>query len=103
MNHQIGEDRTWRTDGSYLSKYVPNGFDNELRKLYFDIVRVANPANFAMLLKLLPAEHLLFGSDYPPVAISETASRMTGLGLESKTLRGVERDNALALFPRFRS
>jgi predicted TIM-barrel fold metal-dependent hydrolase len=74
-----------------------------LGKLYFDIVRVANPANFAMLLKLLPAEHLLFGSDYPPVAISETASRMPGLGLDSKTLRGVERDNALVLFPRFRS
>jgi predicted TIM-barrel fold metal-dependent hydrolase len=103
MDHQVGEDRSWRTDGSYHSRYVPNGFDHELRKLYFDLVRVVNPVNIAMLTALLPPEHLLFGSDYPPVAISETASRLPGLHLDGKLLRGIERDNALALFPRFKA
>ena len=82
------------------ARYVPNGFDHELRKLYFDLVRVVNPVNIAMLTKLLPPGHLLFGTDYPPVAITETASRLPGLHLDGKLLRGIARDNALALFPR---
>ena len=69
----------------------------------FDLVRVANPANLALLTRLMPAEHLLFGTDYPPVPISETASQLPGLRLDGKVLRGIERDNALTLFPRFKS
>jgi len=103
LNHLIGEDRAARTDGSYHSRYVPNGFDHEMRKVYFDLVRVANPANVAFLTALMPPEHLLFGSDYPPVPISETASHMPGLRLDGKILRGIERDNALTLFPRFKA
>ena len=107
LDHLIGQDQPARTDGGsdggYRSKYVPNGFDREMRKLYFDIVRVANPANFAMLTKLMPPERLLFGTDYPPVPISETASHMPSLHLDGKVLRGIERDNALTLFPRFKA
>ena len=103
LNHLLGEDRSGRTDGSYLSPYVPNGFDNELRKLHFDLVRVANRANLALLTELLPPGRLLFGSDYPPVPISETASNMPGLRLDAKVLRGIERDNALTLFPRLKT
>jgi predicted TIM-barrel fold metal-dependent hydrolase len=103
LNHLLGEDRSGRTDGSYRSPYVPNGFDNELRKLHFDLVRVANPPNLALLTELLPPERLLFGSDYPPVPISETASNLLALRLDAKVLRGIERDNALTLFPRFKT
>jgi predicted TIM-barrel fold metal-dependent hydrolase len=74
-----------------------------LRKLYFDIVRVANPASFALLARLMPPERLLFGTDYSAVSISETASHPLGLHLDGKVLRGIERDNALALFPRFKA
>jgi predicted TIM-barrel fold metal-dependent hydrolase len=56
-----------------------------------------------MLTALLPSEHLLFGSDYPPVSITETASRLPALHLDGKMLRGIERDNAVALFPRFKA
>ncbi len=103
LNHLLGEDRPARTDGSYHSRYIPNGFDAEIRKLYFDLVRVANRANLALLTELLPPERLLFGSDYPPVPISETASQLSSLHLDGKLLRGIERDNALALFPRFKA
>jgi predicted TIM-barrel fold metal-dependent hydrolase len=103
LDHLIGEDRPSRSDGSYHSRYVPNGFDNEMKKLYFDVVRVANPANFALLMKLMPPQHLLFGTDYPPVPISETASRLPSLQLDSTVLLGLERDNALTLFPRFKA
>jgi predicted TIM-barrel fold metal-dependent hydrolase len=103
MDHQIGEDRAWRTDGSYHSPYAPNGFDRELQKLYFDVVRVVNQANFNMLLTLMLGDHLLFGSDYPPVDISESATRLPALRIDSKVRRGVERENALRLFPRLQA
>ena len=50
-----------------------------------------------------PPERLLFGSDYPPVPIAETAGNMPGLRLDAKLLRAIERDNALTLFPRFKT
>jgi predicted TIM-barrel fold metal-dependent hydrolase len=107
LDHLIGDDQSSRTDGGsdggYRSKYVPNGFDHEIKKLYFDVVRVANPANFAMLRQLIPPDHLLFGTDFPPVPMSETASRLQGLRLDAPFLRGIERDNALTLFPRFKA
>ena len=103
LDHLIGDDQSSRTDGGYRSQYVPNGFDHEMKKLSFDVVRVANPANFALLMKLMAPEHLLFGTDYPLILISETASHLPGLQLDRKVLRGLERDNALTLFPRFKA
>jgi 6-methylsalicylate decarboxylase len=103
MNHQIGEDRAWRSDGSYHSPYAPEGFDRELQKLHFDVVRVVNQANVNMLLTLGLGERLLFGSDYPPVDISESATRLPALRIDAKVRRGVERDNALRLFPRLQA
>jgi predicted TIM-barrel fold metal-dependent hydrolase len=112
LDHFFGENLPPRTDGGscgycdpqvgYRSPFVPNGFDNELRKLYFDTVRTTNPVNFALLTALLPPDRLLFGSDYPPVPMAETASRLPSLKLESRMLRGLERENALTLFPRFK-
>ncbi len=108
LDHLIGDDLGKRrtdgnSDGSYRSKYVPNGFDNELKKLYLDVVRVANPANLALLTKVMTPDHLLFGSDYPPVPMDETATRLPKVGLDAKLLRAVERDNAQRLFPRFKA
>lgn len=108
LNHLIGEDplpdEEWTTgDGRYRSKYIPNGFVNEMRKVYFDVVRVANPANFALLRQVMPADRLLLGTDYPIVATSETVRHLPGLGLDRSALRGLERDNALTLFPRFKT
>ena len=108
LDHLVGEDLPiggeWTTgDNRYRSKYVPNGFLNEMKKLYFDVVRVANPANFALLTQVMPAERLLLGTDYPVVPTSETVGHLPGLHLDGKVLRGIERDNALTLFPRFKT
>ena len=92
-----------RSDGGYRSEYLPNGVQNEMKKLYFDIVRVADPESFALLTALMPPERLPFGSDDSAVSISETASHPPALHLDGKVLRRIERDNALALFPRFKA
>ena len=106
LQHLIAEDlpkTEWTTgDGRYKNQYFPNGFDAEVQKLYFDTVRVVHPANFALMLKLMNPQHILFGTDFPIVPVSETVSRLPGLALERGVLRGVERANAGALFPRLR-
>jgi predicted TIM-barrel fold metal-dependent hydrolase len=108
LDHLIAEDPPtggeWTTgDNRFRSKYVPNGFLNEMKKVYFDVVRVANPPNFALLTKVMPPEHLLLGTDYPIVPTAETVGHLTRLQLDSRQRRGIERDNALALFPRFKA
>jgi predicted TIM-barrel fold metal-dependent hydrolase len=82
---------------------IPNGVNRELRKLYFDTVFVTTRANFAMLQQVLPVEHLLFGTDFPYYPLPGIVGELTGLGLPPAVLRGIERENALRLFPRFRS
>jgi predicted TIM-barrel fold metal-dependent hydrolase len=82
---------------------VPNGFLHEMQKLYFDVVRVANPETFPFLMKLMPPERLLFGTDFPALPVSNTVADLKALGLDAKVVRVIERDNALRLFPRFKT
>ena len=83
---------------------LPNGVLPELARLYYDTALSANELSFASLLKLVAPEHVLFGSDYPfapEATMTATVKGLAGLGLADNILRGIERENALALFPRF--
>lgn len=83
---------------------VPNGVVPELARLYYDTALSANWLAFRSLLELVTPDHVLFGSDYPfapePTMVA-TVKGLIDLGLEPDVLRGIERDNALALFPQF--
>jgi predicted TIM-barrel fold metal-dependent hydrolase len=81
---------------------VPNGVIPELERLYYDTALSANPYNFSALLKLVLPEKILFGSDYPfapEATMTATVKGLGALGLTAEVLRGIERDNALRLFP----
>jgi len=83
---------------------VPNGVMPELERLYYDTALSANWLAFRSLLELCAPEHVLFGSDYPfapEATMTGTVKGLIGMGLEPAVLRGIERDNALALFPQF--
>jgi predicted TIM-barrel fold metal-dependent hydrolase len=62
---------------------------------------------FAALKEFVPMKQVLFGSDWPMV--NERVVKIETTGLESSkvlddaTRRAIDRDNALALFPRFAS
>ena len=83
---------------------VPNGVVPELARLYYDTALSANWLAFRSLLELVTPDHVLFGSDYPfapePTMVG-TIKGLIELGLEPDVLQGIERDNALALFPQF--
>lgn len=81
---------------------VPNGVLPELKRQYYDTALSANEITFAALLKLVAPEHVLFGSDYPfapEATMTATVKGLQSMGLPAEALRGIERDNALKLFP----
>ena len=83
---------------------VPNGVVPELARLYYDTALSANWLAFRSLLELVDCSHVLFGSDYPfapEATMTATVKGLIGLGLDPADLLGIERDNALALFPQF--
>jgi predicted TIM-barrel fold metal-dependent hydrolase len=83
---------------------IPNGFEHELQKLYFDIASVAlSPTPMAAVLKGIPKEHLLFGSDIPFFTIERIATAVNKFDVSAGDLRMIQRENALELLPRLKN
>jgi 6-methylsalicylate decarboxylase len=83
---------------------IPNGFEHELQKLYYDIASVAlSPIPMAAVLKGIPKEHLLFGSDIPFFTIERIATAVNKFEVSGGDLRMIQRENALQLLPRLRA
>jgi predicted TIM-barrel fold metal-dependent hydrolase len=82
-----------------LVKLMPEGCVGALRKLYFDTAQVYNPYAMASLTRLMPADHIVFGSDFPAASPRLTADGLAAFGLDPAALRAIERDNALEMMP----
>lgn len=83
---------------------VPNGVIPELKRLYYDTALSANWLAFRSLFELVATEQVLFGSDYPfapEATMTASVKSLNEMGLDPAVLRGIERDNALRLFPQF--
>jgi predicted TIM-barrel fold metal-dependent hydrolase len=77
-----------------------------LKNLYFDVAYSATPHALRSLQELADPSHILFGSDYPFLPEPLISTMIESLdkydGFDPQTRHAVERENALALFPRFR-
>lgn len=84
---------------------MPNGLMAELKKFYYDLAGAANPGAVASLQKLVNADKIMFGTDFPPGGNAlEVAQTIRTLKMFSDTdLRAIERDNAVKLLPRLKS
>jgi len=84
---------------------VPKGTVHYLQNLYYDTALSTSEAVFAALQNFAKPDHVLFGSDYPlaPEIITkrEVAAIEASTVLDAKWRKAIDRDNALALFPRF--
>jgi predicted TIM-barrel fold metal-dependent hydrolase len=93
-----------RLDPEERAKLIPNGLEGELRKLYYDIASVAvNPVAMGAVFKVIPKNHILFGSDIPFWKIETIAAAMNKFDIPPSELRGMQRENALQLFPRLKA
>ncbi len=82
---------------------IPNGFEHELQKLYYDLASVAvNPTAMQALFNVIPKENILFGSDCPFWTIETIAAGMNKFDISASDLLKIQRENALGLVPRFK-
>ena len=78
-----------------------------LHGLYYETALAGSRHCLLPTLEVTTAEHILFGTDWPAAPEPTVARNIANLtsfdGFTTEQLRGVERDNALRLFPRFGS
>jgi predicted TIM-barrel fold metal-dependent hydrolase len=76
-----------------------------LRGLYYDTALAGSRNSLLPTLEVTTADHILFGTDWPAApepTVEHNIANLTSFdGFTEDDLRGVERDNALRLFPRF--
>jgi len=80
--------------------FAPNGIEAELKRLYYDTANATHPAPMAALLKLIPSTQVVYGSDYPYVAMDTQAAALTQLGLDAQVLAQIQQGNANRLLAR---
>ena len=81
----------------------PDGAIAAFKKLYYDIANSANPPAMGAILNLVPRTQILFGSDYPYVQIPVTTGGLDKMGYDATMTAAINRENALALFPRLKN
>lgn len=87
-----------------LAPKFPGGFEAAAGKFYYDTAQVANPPAMSALTKVVPISQILFGTDYPARTLAENVKGLKECGVFSpKELQLIDRENALALLPRFRT
>jgi hypothetical protein len=91
-----------RPNAGDLRARIPNGVEYELRKLYYDIVSVTgSKGGMRALLDFADPAHLLFGTDFPYYRIDQVDEGTNRTAFAEMQGSAINRDNALALFPRF--
>jgi 6-methylsalicylate decarboxylase len=87
-----------------LAPKFPGGFAAAAAKFYYDTAQVANPAAMSALTKVVPISQILFGTDYPARTLADHVKGLKECGVfGAKELQQIDRENALALLPRFRT
>ena len=91
--------------GQIMIPGAPQGIMTYLKRFYYDTALAFNPPVLRSLHELVDASHILFGSDYPFVPEVATFFTVQGIqnyhGFDDQERRAIERESALALFPRF--
>jgi predicted TIM-barrel fold metal-dependent hydrolase len=87
-----------RSRKEYAS-YMPTGIQAALNNLYFDVVSVTNKFAWASLTAFVDPSRLLYGTDIPYGTFERSTHDLGEMDLSAVQLRGIERNNALAIMP----
>jgi predicted TIM-barrel fold metal-dependent hydrolase len=82
--------------------HLPNGANAELMRFHYDVAQIAHPVALAALTKMVPISQILWGTDFPFRFGWEYVKGLGEFGFSDADLRKIERENALALLPRWR-
>ena len=75
-----------------------------LKHQYYDLALSANPQAMAPLLSMVDVSHVLMGTDYPfarETSVRAAVEGITNSSLDERSVKMIQRENALFLFPRF--
>jgi predicted TIM-barrel fold metal-dependent hydrolase len=89
-----------------VAQQLPKGLIYELQKFYYDTAQAFNPYTLPSFKKLVPASHILFGTDFPlggGSGLAVSKGLIDNGGFTESELRGIDRENALELLPRLKS
>ena len=86
-----------------MAQKLPRGVMYEIQKFYYDTAQAISPYTLAALTRLVPASHLLFGTDYPFATAETDAKGLTDFGLSLGDMRAIDRENSLKVFPRLKT
>jgi predicted TIM-barrel fold metal-dependent hydrolase len=87
-----------------MAPRFPHGFRGAAGKFYYDTAQASNPAAMSALSKVVPTSQIVFGTDFPFRSAGEHVKGLQECGVFSPAeLRGIDRDNALRLLPKYRS
>ena len=91
----------WQTVGpETLARMFPDGIYAEFAKFYFECGQACAPEAFALLQRLAPQSHILFGSDFSYFPMAHSVAEFDALRLDDATRSAIGAGNAVALFPR---
>jgi 6-methylsalicylate decarboxylase len=103
LGWRIGE-HTVMGRGPHDADIDPTHVAQVLRGLYYETALAGSRNSLIPTLEVTTADHILFGTDWPaapePTVVRNIGNLTAFDGFTKDELRGVERDNALRLFPR---
>jgi predicted TIM-barrel fold metal-dependent hydrolase len=79
----------------------PNSKLHHLRRFYYDTAGSANPVQMVSLKMIVPVSQIVFGTDFPSGQSAAIAQGLQECGFTGEELRGIDRDNALRMLPKF--
>jgi predicted TIM-barrel fold metal-dependent hydrolase len=65
---------------------LPHGVEYELRRFYYDTAFASSPEAMAALMKLVPASHVVLGTDFPYKPGAETVGELAVCGISPQDL-----------------
>jgi predicted TIM-barrel fold metal-dependent hydrolase len=75
-----------------------------LRQFHYDTAHSNNSFTLSALKKLIPASQIMFGTDYPLTKVAEELKGLETSGvMNAEELRLVQHENALGLWPRYKT
>ena len=82
--------------------HLPNGPLPEFRKFYYELAQGNTPGQIAGLLKMVPIEQVMYGTDFPFRDGAEVNAGIADYGFTAADIASIERGAALKLLPRLK-
>ena len=80
-----------------IAARLPNGALHDLQRQYYDVTTSTSEPTLEALLRFAPMKNILFGTDYPYVAVNVTDAGLVQAKLNNSTLEAIRGGNAATL------